>query len=1066
MANGIELAKAYVQIVPSADGIQGSISHIMGGEASSAGESAGTLLGTKLVGTLKKVIAAAGIGKVISDSLNLGSALQQSIGGIETLFGAGGRSIEEYAKSVGKSVDAVKDEYASLMQSQQTVFDNAAQAYRTVGLSANEYMEQTTSFAASLLSSVSKDTNAAAQLANMAMVDMADNANKMGTDMASIQNAYQGFAKQNYTMLDNLKLGYGGTQAEMQRLLTDAEKLSGVHYELGNLADMYSAIHVIQTDLDITGTTAKEAATTLTGSFAAMKAAAQNVLGDWSTGADLTAPMQALADTARTFLQGNLLPMIGNVLAGIPQLVYGLVPEVLQTGTELVSSLAAGFAQGIPAFLSTVLPQLLSFTEELRANAGQFVDAGLNCITQLLNGLIAGLPQLIAYVPDIIINIAGIINDNMPKILAQGISIIVQLIAGIIQAVPSLLANWKKILQAVLSVISAINWLNIGKNILTSVANGVKSMGSSMLTAFKGGFSSALSWIKSLPAQAVKWGKNLIQGFIKGLTGKGNVVSNAATAVTAGISLAETASGKQDNWAASWASSNTSLGSSAQTMAEIAIPAYTKSGDAAVASASKAAAAASKTATTASVVSSYADTVTEVLGKVTRTTQTTDEVLSNGQKQQKQTITETSRQLVNGVLKDIKTVTTIGANGKKTVQQTMETVQELASSVTSTSEALVDGIRTTTQTVTETLTDGTESQKQTITKTYTAIIDGALRTVKEVKTIAADGTEQVAKTMEEASSKNFSGLVQGWKKEADKGVLGTFSTLVSAVKSKDWKSIGQWVLSTLYNGLAPESQKLIDDFGQNLIQQLNKALGDKISSISQKAWDIGSSIADGIAKGLGNALGKDGGVQDILNGLNINVSDVGSKIMGVLGTIGTSMGTFATEAGAKIAGLAGSMGSLGTIAEGVGGLIAKVGSLIISNPEVAAIIAIVAGVVALGVALFAKFGKGKSSGTTSTQKAHSYKDIQDAYWYGNERAFAGYDYRTDPYVMNPDNNAMLAYQAKMQAQMERLYGVVEKYLPEAGNSVIALDGEQVGRIITPSVNRSLGDLTVLSERGN
>lgn len=1064
MANGIELAKAYVQIVPSAEGIQGSISRIMGGEASSAGESAGTLLGTKLVGTLKKVIAAAGIGKMISDSLNLGGALQQSIGGIETLFGAGGRSIEEYAKSVGKSVDAVKDEYASLMQSQQTVFDNAAQAYRTVGLSANEYMEQTTSFAASLLSSVSKDTNAAAQLANMAMVDMADNANKMGTDMASIQNAYQGFAKQNYTMLDNLKLGYGGTQAEMQRLLTDAEKLSGVHYELGNLADMYSAIHIIQTDLDITGTTAKEAATTLTGSFAAMKAAAQNVLGDWSTGADLTAPMQALADTARTFLQGNLLPMIGNVLAGIPQLVYGLVPEVLQTGTELVSSLAAGFAQGIPAFLSTALPQLLSFTEELRANAGQFVDAGLNCITQLLNGLIAGLPQLIAYVPDIIINIAGIINDNMPKILAQGVSIIVQLIAGIIQAVPALLANWQKILQAILSVISAINWLNIGKNILTSVANGVKSMGSSMLTAFKGGFSSALSWIKSLPAQAVKWGKNLIKGFIKGLTGKGNVVSNAATAVTAGISLAETASGKQDNWAASWASANTSLGSSAQTVAEIAIPAYTKSGDAAAASASKAAAAASKTATAASVVSSYADTVTEVLGKVTRTTQTTDEVLSNGQKQQKQTITETSRQLVNGVLKDIKTVTTIGANGKKTVQQTMETVRELASSVTSTSETLVDGIRATIQTVTETLTDGTESQKQTITKTYTAIIDGALRTVKEVKTIAADGTEQVAKTLEEASSKNFSGLLQGWKKEADKGVLGTFSTLISAVKSKDWKSIGQWVLSTLYNGLAPESQKFIDDFGQNLIQQLNKALGNKISSISQKAWDIGSSIADGIAKGLGNALGKDGGVQDILNGLNINVSDVGSKIMGVLGTIGTSMGTFATEAGAKIAGLAGSMGSLGTIAEGVGGLIAKVGSLIISNPEVAAIIAIVAGVVALGVALFAKFGKSKE--TTSTQKAHSYKDIQDAYWYGNERAFAGYDYRTDPYVMNPDNNAMLAYQAKMQAQMERLYGVVEKYLPEAGNSVIALDGEQVGRIITPSVNRSLGDLTVLSERGN
>ena len=1059
MANGIELAKAYVQIVPSAEGIQGSISRVMGGEASSAGESAGTLLGTKLVGTLKKVIAAAGIGKVISDSLNLGGALQQSIGGIETLFGAGGRSIEEYAQSVGKSVDAVKDEYASLMQSQQTVFNNAAQAYRTVGLSANDYMEQITSFAASLLSSVSKDTNAAAQLANMAMVDMADNANKMGTDMASIQNAYQGFAKQNYTMLDNLKLGYGGTQAEMQRLLTDAEKLSGVHYELGNLADMYSAIHIIQTNLDITGTTAKEAATTLTGSFAAMKAAAQNVLGDWSTGADLTAPMQALADTARTFLQGNLLPMIGNVLAGIPQLVYGLVPEVIQTGTELVSSLAAGFAQGIPAFLSTALPQLLSFTEELRANAGQFVDAGLNCITQLLNGLIAGLPQLIAYVPDIIINIAGIINDNMPKILAQGISIIVQLIAGIIQAVPSLLANWKKILQAVLSVISAINWLNIGKNILTSVANGVKSMGSSMLTAFKGGFSSALNWIKSLPSQAVKWGKNLIQGFIKGLTGKGNVVSNAATAVTAGISLAETASGKQDNWAASWASANTSLGSSAQTMAEIAIPAYTKSGDAAVASASKAAAAASKTATTASVVSSYADTVTEVLGKITRTTQTTDEVLSNGQKQQKQTITETSRQLVNGVLKDIKIVTTIGANGKKTVQQTMETVRELASSVTSTNEALVDGIRTTTQTVTETLTDGTESQKQTITKTYTAIIDGALRTVKEVKTIAADGTEQVAKTLEEASSKNFSGLLQGWKKEADKGVLGTFSTLVSAVKSKDWKSIGQWVLSTLYNGLAPEIQKFIDDFGQNLIQQLNKVLGDKISGISQKAWDIGSSIADGIAKGLGNALGKDGGVQDILSGLNINVSDVGSKIMGVLGTMGTGIGTFVSNAGTGIAKLAGSMGSLGTIAKGAGGLIAKIGGLIISNPEVAAIIAIVAGVVALGAALFAKFGKSSGGQAVSHYESpFAGHDVYDSLTEFSTRAAMQHRYMEK----TTGTDAQLGI-------LQQIRDMLDEHLPDIGTGQLVMDGEKVADMLTPrlatNMDASMGVYTLRAERG-
>lgn len=251
MADGIELGKAYVQIVPSAKGIKDSIVEELGGESARAGESAGQLFTGKLVGTIKTVLGTAAIGKMISDSVNAGGALQQSLGGIETLFKDSADKVKTYA----------------------------AQAYKTAGLSANDYMESTTSFAASLLSSVSQDTDAAAQLANMAMVDMSDNANKMGTSMQDIQNAYQGFAKQNYTMLDNLKLGYGGTQAEMQRLLKDAEKISGVHYDLGNLADMYSAIHIIQTELDITGTTAREATTTLTGSFASMKAAAQNVLG-------------------------------------------------------------------------------------------------------------------------------------------------------------------------------------------------------------------------------------------------------------------------------------------------------------------------------------------------------------------------------------------------------------------------------------------------------------------------------------------------------------------------------------------------------------------------------------------------------------------------------------------------------------------------------------------------------------------------------------------------------------------------------------------------------------------
>lgn len=845
MPDGIELAKAYVQIVPSAEGIQGKITEALGGEPAAAGDAAGQSLGAQLVGTLKKVIAAAGIGKIISESINMGGALQQSLGGVETLF---------------------KD-------STDTVKAYAAQAYKTVGLSANDYMEQTTSFAASLLSSVSQDTNAAAQLANMAMVDMADNANKMGTDMQDIQNAYQGFAKQNYTMLDNLKLGYVGTQAEMQRLLKDAEKISGVHYDLGNLADMYSAIHVIQKEMDITGTTAKEASTTLTGSFAAMKAAAENVLADWSTGADLTAPLQGLVETAQTFLVGNLLPMIGNVLAGIPELVYTLVPEILQSGTQLVTSLAEGFTQGIPDFLSNALPQLLQFTEELRANAGVFVDAGLNLITQLLNGLIAGLPDLIAYVPDIIINICGVINDNMPKILAQGVSIIVQLIAGLVQTVPSLLANWKKILEAVLSVISAINWLNIGKTILTGVANGVKSMGSSLLNAFKGGFSSALAWIKSLPSQAVQWGKNLIQSFINGLTGKGGAVGAGAIAATAGATIAKTASG--NDWSSVWADANADVADSAQSMAEVVVPAYTKSGDAATKAAkkTKAAAQAAETLLWSLQDAGHTDT-TNALGKVTiQTTELTEHLKKGSEEYDRltKTVTESGKEMVNGVAKNYKTVTKYVTENGKTIAQTQKVYEEIAATVaktvTSTTDSVVNGIATSTKTITETLTDKTTTQKQVITETYNDIADGALVTVERVKTIAADGVPQITEEIKKASANSFDGLVKGWQDEADKGVVGTFSTLVTAVKKQDWQSVGEWVLSTLYNGLAPQAKQAIDSFGKNLIQQVNNALGQGVSAVSNGLWDMGGDLAKGLTSGFADVLTQAQGLGSTLTGI-------------------------------------------------------------------------------------------------------------------------------------------------------------------------------------------------------
>ena len=373
-----ELGKAYVQIIPSAKGISGMIQKEMGGEVASAGVSAGESLGSKMMGAVSGVIAAAGIGQAIGASINEGAALQQSLGGIETLF--------------KDSADKVKG------------FAN--EAYKTTGLSANAYMENVTGFSASLLQSLGGDTDKAAETANMAMIDMSDNANKMGTSMESIQLAYQGFAKQNYTMLDNLKLGYGGTKQEMQRLLADAEKLTGVKYDMNNLSDVYSAIHAIQENLDITGTTAREAATTFTGSFESMKAAAQNVLGKLSLGEDIQPALQALMETTSTFLFGNLIPMIGNILKQIPTLILGGIKGVFSgifgeglgsimggivtaLGSAFLAfkafSAVSGLLSGIPAVLTTIKTAVTGLFTAMSANP---IGIAIAAIAALTAGLV------------------------------------------------------------------------------------------------------------------------------------------------------------------------------------------------------------------------------------------------------------------------------------------------------------------------------------------------------------------------------------------------------------------------------------------------------------------------------------------------------------------------------------------------------------------------------------------------------------------------------------------------------------------------------------------------------
>ena len=499
-----DVATAYVQIVPSARGISGGIEQAIGGDA--AVSSAGASIGGKLAGAIKVAITAAGIGAALGKALTEGAALEQSIGGVETLF-----------KGSASQVTAAAD-----------------QAFRTAGVSANGYMEQVTSFSATLLQGLGGDTDAAAKYANQAIIQMSDNANKMGTDMSAIQYAYQGFAKDNYTMLDNLKLGYGGTQSEMARLINDSGVLGdSVKVTADTVKDVpfnsiIDAIQVIQDNLGITGTTAEEAATTLSGSFASMQAAASNVMANLTLGRDVGPALQGLAQTVTTFLAGNLLPAIGNILSA-------LVLQVIPVGTQMLQSLGAGLAQGVPNFLAQALPMVLQFTETLRTNFGNIVDAGIDLLLNLAQGIANGLPALIEYVPQIITNIAGLINDNAPKLLAAGLKIIVTLGMGLIQAIPTLIANIPQIIQAVVSVFTAFNWISLGSNIITMLKNGITSMVSAVQSAGTSIFDAVKNAIANLPSALQSIGNNAVSSMASGLKSMLGSVLSAARGILTGI---------------------------------------------------------------------------------------------------------------------------------------------------------------------------------------------------------------------------------------------------------------------------------------------------------------------------------------------------------------------------------------------------------------------------------------------------------------------------------------------------------------------------------------------------
>lgn len=406
---------------------------------------------------------------------------EQLIGGVDTLFKESSAQVQQYAND----------------------------AYKTAGLSANDYMETVTSFSASLLQSLGGDTAAAAQKADQAITDMSDNANKMGTDMQSIQNAYQGFAKANYTMLDNLKLGYGGTKSEMERLLADAEKISGVKYDLSSYADIVDAIHVVQTELGITGTTKMEAATTIEGSANALKSAWSNLLTGMSNeNLSLDKLVQNVVDSVGTYadnLQKRLQVMLPRFAEGMTQLVNGLVPYVgpametlLPALVQGVGGLVSGIVQALPAAVEAISAVVPMLVEQLTVLLPQIVSAGVEIVASLASGIGENLPALIPAAVDAVIEVVSGLVANVDKIIIAAGQLIAGLTQGLIEAIPHLVYRLPEIILAITSgLLKGMASIGmVGQQLVEGLFNGIANAASWLYEKIKGWASDVLDWIK------------------------------------------------------------------------------------------------------------------------------------------------------------------------------------------------------------------------------------------------------------------------------------------------------------------------------------------------------------------------------------------------------------------------------------------------------------------------------------------------------------------------------------------------------------------------------------------
>lgn len=434
----------------------------------------GTVAKAGLAGFMTAVTAAAaGIGAITKKSVEAYAEYQQMEGGVKKLYGNMGLSLEDYAKSVGQTTDEVKEKYESLEKAQNLVLDNAKKAYQTSGMSMNQYMETATSFSAKLISDLGGDTVKAAEVTDVAMQAISDNFNTFGGDIGMIQGAFQGFAKGNYMMLDNLKLGYSGTKTEMERLIDDANEYAKSIGQAGDLsmdsfADQIQAIQLIQEKQQIAGTTQREAATTIEGSLNMTKAAWENLLtamGDKE--ADLSTYISNLVSSVST-LAGNVIPVVQQALDGVAQLITELAPKIgeaipkiltdtlpklIESAVTLVQALLDGIEQNLDKITQAAVDIVMMLTTSFITMLPQIIEIGLQIITQLALGIAEALPELVPTIVDVALQIVQVLLDNLPLLLDAAFQIMTALAQGIMNALPTVAAKAPQIITSLVNAI-------------------------------------------------------------------------------------------------------------------------------------------------------------------------------------------------------------------------------------------------------------------------------------------------------------------------------------------------------------------------------------------------------------------------------------------------------------------------------------------------------------------------------------------------------------------------------------------------------------------------------------